>query len=85
MPMPVIRFADCLVVAFGQFLPTIAGDSSKKTLPDLDEAQRVADITAATQAIAKHFKAERSKEKPNEIDAKFCGEAISKLKPISRS
>jgi hypothetical protein len=82
MPMVVIRFAVCLVVAFGQLLPTIAGDSSKKTVPDLDETQCVAVITAATQAIAKHFKAERSKEKPNEIDAKFWGEAISKMKPI---
>jgi hypothetical protein len=82
MPMAKIRFAACLVVAFGQFLPTIAGDSSKKPLPDLDEARRVAVINAATQAIAKHFKAERNKEKPNEIDARFWGEEISKLKPI---
>jgi hypothetical protein len=82
MPMAVIRFAACLVVAFGQLLPTIAGDSSKKPVPDLDEARRVAVINAATQAIAKHFKAERNKEKPNEIDARFWGEEISKLKPI---
>jgi formylglycine-generating enzyme required for sulfatase activity len=50
--------------------------------PKLDQAEREAIVAAGIQAIAKHRKAEKKEDAPNEIDAAFWGEPISKLKPI---
>jgi hypothetical protein len=65
------------------FYPAFAGeDTPRDIVPKLNQAQREAIVKAASQAIAKHVKAERKKEVPDEIDVAFWGEAIAKLKPI---
>src|SRR6266540_1171628 len=63
---------------------SIAGpdDVPPAGVPKLDQAQREAIVAAANQALMKHVRAERKKGAPDDIDANFWGDAISKLKPI---
>ena len=73
-----------LVVAamLSSFTPAAGDDPPKTNVPKLNQAEREAIVAAARQALDKHAKAERKKEAPDDIDAKFWGETISKLKPI---
>jgi hypothetical protein len=64
------------------FTTAPGGEPVKKVVPKLDQAEREAIVAAANQAIARHAKAEKKKDAPDEIDASFWGEPIAKLKPI---
>ena len=78
-----VVLAVAVIAAMVSSFTRAAGDDPpKKNVPKLNQAEREAIVAAASQALDKHAKAERKKEAPDDIDAKFWGETISKLKPI---